>query len=165
MFLFKQKTAYEMRMSDWSSDVCSSDPLNPLVITDTIWLQRFAKRPAPHAALDAVRALPAPERLAVMPFPEFDALAAHRRWLDAIIERWIATLDDDDLGHVLRYTNTRGNSFARELVPVLLHFFNHQAHHRGQTTTLLSQAGVDVGVTDLLALVPDAGAGDAAASR
>src|SRR3546814_8571614 len=28
-FFFKQKTAYEMRISDWSSDVCSSD-LNPL---------------------------------------------------------------------------------------------------------------------------------------
>src|SRR3546814_1051226 len=27
-FFFKQKTAYEMRISDWSSDVCSSD-LNP----------------------------------------------------------------------------------------------------------------------------------------
>src|SRR3546814_3642208 len=26
-FFFKQKTAYEMRMSDWSSDVCSSDLL------------------------------------------------------------------------------------------------------------------------------------------
>src|SRR3546814_4479181 len=26
-FLFKQKTAYEMRISDWSSDVCSSDLL------------------------------------------------------------------------------------------------------------------------------------------
>src|SRR3546814_11026929 len=25
-FFFKQKTAYEMRISDWSSDVCSSDP-------------------------------------------------------------------------------------------------------------------------------------------
>src|SRR3546814_7713890 len=25
MFLFKQRTAYEMRISDWSSDVCSSD--------------------------------------------------------------------------------------------------------------------------------------------
>src|SRR3546814_9786173 len=25
VFLFKQKTAYEMRISDWSSDVCSSD--------------------------------------------------------------------------------------------------------------------------------------------
>src|SRR3546814_6022892 len=25
VFFFKQKTAYEMRISDWSSDVCSSD--------------------------------------------------------------------------------------------------------------------------------------------
>src|SRR3546814_816759 len=29
-FFFKQKTAYEMRISDWSSDVCSSDPPGPL---------------------------------------------------------------------------------------------------------------------------------------
>src|SRR3546814_9304266 len=28
-FFFKQKTAYEMRISDWSSDVCSSDLLHP----------------------------------------------------------------------------------------------------------------------------------------
>src|SRR3546814_17980842 len=32
-FLFKQKTAYEMRISDWSSDVCSSDlPAGPVEI-------------------------------------------------------------------------------------------------------------------------------------
>src|SRR3546814_13113827 len=30
-FFFKQKTAYEMRISDWSSDVCSSDLLRHLV--------------------------------------------------------------------------------------------------------------------------------------
>src|SRR3546814_19434009 len=30
VFLFKQKTAYEMRISDWSSDVCSSD-LNAVI--------------------------------------------------------------------------------------------------------------------------------------
>src|SRR3546814_3372719 len=29
-FFFKQKTAYEMRISDWSSDVCSSDLLTML---------------------------------------------------------------------------------------------------------------------------------------
>src|SRR3546814_16014469 len=28
-FFFKQKTAYEMRISDWSSDVCSSDLRTP----------------------------------------------------------------------------------------------------------------------------------------
>src|SRR3546814_7058824 len=34
-FFFKQKTAYEMRISDWSSDVCSSD-LRPPVIPPTV---------------------------------------------------------------------------------------------------------------------------------
>src|SRR3546814_4391618 len=29
VFFFKQKTAYEMRISDWSSDVCSSDLMPP----------------------------------------------------------------------------------------------------------------------------------------
>src|SRR3546814_10351117 len=29
-FFFKQKTAYEMRISDWSSDVCSSDLVDGL---------------------------------------------------------------------------------------------------------------------------------------
>src|SRR3546814_8359914 len=31
-FFFKQKTAYEMRISDWSSDVCSSDLSLPLIL-------------------------------------------------------------------------------------------------------------------------------------
>src|SRR3546814_13554550 len=31
VFFFKQKTAYEMRISDWSSDVCSSDLLTPTI--------------------------------------------------------------------------------------------------------------------------------------
>src|SRR3546814_10443897 len=30
VFFFKQKTAYEMRISDWSSDVCSSDLIDRL---------------------------------------------------------------------------------------------------------------------------------------
>src|SRR3546814_9716985 len=32
-FFFKQKTAYEMRISDWSSDVCSSDLLFDWLVT------------------------------------------------------------------------------------------------------------------------------------
>src|SRR3546814_2694539 len=32
-FFFKQKTAYEMRISDWSSDVCSSDLVQNVVTT------------------------------------------------------------------------------------------------------------------------------------
>src|SRR3546814_11753773 len=38
VFFFKQKTAYEMRISDWSSDVCSSDlvVLRPAVGVDAV---------------------------------------------------------------------------------------------------------------------------------
>src|SRR3546814_3579576 len=32
MFFFKQKTEYEMRISDWSSDVCSSDLAEPVAV-------------------------------------------------------------------------------------------------------------------------------------
>src|SRR3546814_1419985 len=35
-FFFKQKTAYEMRISDWSSDVCSSDLIRRLCGTRRI---------------------------------------------------------------------------------------------------------------------------------
>jgi uncharacterized damage-inducible protein DinB len=31
----------------------------------------------------------------------------------------------------------------------ITHFFNHQTHHRGQLSTLLSQAGLNFGATDL----------------
>src|SRR3546814_10656587 len=36
IFFFKQKTAYEMRISDWSSDVCSSDLERDQVMTTAI---------------------------------------------------------------------------------------------------------------------------------
>src|SRR3546814_2044975 len=35
IFFVKQKTAYEMRISDWSSDVCSSDLEEPIVSIST----------------------------------------------------------------------------------------------------------------------------------
>src|SRR3546814_16750683 len=35
-FFFKQKTAYEMRISDWSSDVCSSDLLDKVALIDLL---------------------------------------------------------------------------------------------------------------------------------
>src|SRR3546814_3231582 len=37
VFFFKQKTAYEMRISDWSSDVCSSDLSKVLEAHYAVW--------------------------------------------------------------------------------------------------------------------------------
>src|SRR3546814_9327483 len=48
-FFFKQKTAYEMRISDWSSDVCSSDlvQLNVAEWADGMHAHPLATLPAP----------------------------------------------------------------------------------------------------------------------
>src|SRR3546814_4413565 len=43
-FFFKQKTAYEMRISDWSSDVCSSDL--PARAAAGLILRAIVERPA-----------------------------------------------------------------------------------------------------------------------
>src|SRR3546814_8123632 len=49
-FFFEQSTSYEMRISDWSSDVCSSDLAEPMPsAADTRWQVRAA----PSQALEA----------------------------------------------------------------------------------------------------------------
>lgn len=129
--------------------------LNHLVVTDTMWLQRFATHPSAHAALDPVRRLLTPTALNQILFTDFEELRAHRAKLDAAIREWAAALTEADLQHVLRYANSRGVVSNRRFAALLMHFFNHQTHHRGQATTLLTQAGVDVGATDLLVLIPN----------
>lgn len=129
--------------------------LNHIAVGDTIWLKRFAAHPSAHAALDALRALPAPATLTTVLAPDLAALRARRQLLDGVIRHWAAQLSEDDLAHVLRYANTKGVVASRRFSGLVMHFFNHQTHHRGQASTLLAQAGVDIGVTDLLALIPD----------
>src|SRR3546814_15094300 len=58
-FFFKQKTAYEMRISDWSSDVCSSDLADAHKPSRTA-----AARPAPRTARRAPRPPTAPDKRA-----------------------------------------------------------------------------------------------------
>jgi uncharacterized damage-inducible protein DinB len=129
--------------------------LNHLCVADRIWLQRFAKHPAQSALLEPIVALQRPTILNEMLFDHLTAMRAHRNWLDEIIVRWIGALSEDDLSQPLTYANTKGVVSSKGFAHLLTHFFNHQTHHRGQTTTLLSQAGIDVGVTDLLMVIPN----------
>src|SRR3546814_17042841 len=65
VFFFKQKTAYEMRISDWSSDVCSSDLVAPANIAGRVerhQLDRIRQRKvrAEHGAEPTKSALRSP---------------------------------------------------------------------------------------------------------
>ncbi len=129
--------------------------LNHIVVADTLWLKRLAAQPGHHPVLDAVGDLPTPASLDQVLFADLGELLKRRQMLDGIIKQWAAELTQQDLSQVLSYRNMKGVAAKKNLASILAHFFNHQTHHRGQASTLLAQAGVDLGVTDLLALVPD----------
>jgi uncharacterized damage-inducible protein DinB len=128
--------------------------LTHLVLADKLWLQRFAAQGTPFAALPpALVALPDGADYTSNSYPHWQDLKRTREALDAAIETWLVDLSPQFLASVMRYTNMKGVSRAHPAWQALTHFFNHQTHHRGQVTTLLMQAGVDVGVTDLISLV------------
>lgn len=128
--------------------------LNHIVAGDTIWLRRFMAHPSDFPALKPMGDIAAPASLAHIYSDDLDVLLELRGRLDGIIEALAAGLSDQDLAQPLVYTNSRGD-FRKNFGSLLLHFFNHQTHHRGQAGTLLFQSGVDMGATDLLEWLPE----------
>lgn len=128
--------------------------LNHILVADTIWLQRFSNHQKKFAALKDVAAEPPLTQLDARLYNEFSALSRARSDMDQTIVAMCRDFDDDDFAQPVSYLDTRGESQTRCFGPLVQHFFNHQTHHRGQITTLLHQRGIDVGVTDLLALIP-----------
>ncbi|SFN35283.1 DinB family protein [Dokdonella immobilis] len=131
--------------------------LNHIMVADTIWLKRFAGHPRRFPSLVPVKSLAAPESLRQTLHDDMGSLEAARRSIDAIIIDFAEELSDDVCASSLGYSTMAGQAFENELGLLIAHFFNHQTHHRGQVTTLLSQAGIDVGVTDLVAMAREAG--------
>lgn len=128
--------------------------LNHILWGDAMWLQRLANQGVPFAALaDGVLALPAGASYATVMQDDWHALKARRDRMDAAMLAWLEEMPGDFLLQTLRYANTKGVQRAHPAWMALTHLFNHQTHHRGQVTTLLMQAGIDVGTTDAIALV------------
>ena len=119
--------------------------LNHLLLADRLWMGRFQGEQFRVSSLD--------QEL----YADFAELRAARESEDERIVEWAASLTQRDLDGELRYmsmVNPQPRSFPFQIA--VSHFFNHQTHHRGQLTTLLSQLGVDVGVTDLIWLPDEA---------
>lgn len=129
--------------------------LNHLLVADTIWLKRIQQALPQLAVLQPLADVEMPASLDALVYDNLTSLTAARQQLDQHILALAAALDDEALQQIIGYTNIKGVRYQRQLFSLLMHLFNHQTHHRGQVTTLLSQAGVDVGVTDLLALLPE----------
>lgn len=127
--------------------------LNHLVWGDQLWLQRFAAQGASCPALTGeLLALPQGAVHEAVLHAQWGDLRAQRERLDEAIETWVRDMPPEFLLKTMRYANSKGTRREHPVWQAMTHFFNHQTHHRGQATTLLAQAGIDPGVTDLIAL-------------
>ena len=112
--------------------------LNHITYSDLAFLSRFTGEPPQVPALG--------EDL----FGGFQALSTQREKLDARLCLWADGLTQDWLAQTLTYVSkVDGSQRTAPHWVLVTHMFNHQIHHRGQVTTLLTQLGVDVGTTDL----------------
>lgn len=127
--------------------------LNHILVGDTLWLKRFAEHPKRPASLDRVRSTSAPPSLDAILHDDLASLRIARRALDDAIVAWSEELEDSEFAVDLTYADSKGTRHDDNFGELVHHFFNHQTHHRGQVTTLLSQNGVDAGSTDLLKII------------
>ena len=120
--------------------------LNHLLVGDSVWMGRF-QGPAF-----------VPSSLAQELHADFGELRRAREAMDERILDWVANLTDAVLASELQYTSIVNPQPRRMPMGLAVaHFFNHQTHHRGQVTTLLSQSGIDPGVTDLMWMAQEEG--------
>ena len=129
--------------------------LNHIMVGDIIWLARFSAHPIAMDSLEPIRSMRAIASLDQTLHDDLHGLRSAREDLDDMIVAFAAEAGEAHYDSELSYRNTRGALCRKRFGPLVQHFFNHQTHHRGQVTTLLSQVGIDPGVTDLLELIPD----------
>lgn len=112
--------------------------LNHILWGDSVWLPRFNGKSYPVAGMG------------VDLHEAFDTLLTARRAMDDEIIAWAAQLDSAQLAGTLTwFSGVAQRELSRPRWLCVTQMFNHQTHHRGQVTTLLKQAGIDPGVTDL----------------
>ena len=130
--------------------------LNHILLGDRIWMLRFTGDRSRFESLDRDGKPIHPRGLDHVLYRDFDLLRSERAKTDAQILDWLGGLDEAQLTAPLAYrTVTTNEDWEVPLWWALSHFFNHQTHHRGQLTTLLSQLGIDPGLTDLVVFLHD----------
>lgn len=111
--------------------------LNHILVADHIWLSRFRQKKPPYRLGEEIAG-------------EFTQLRQARESMDNTLLEWSKQLSTSWLRSDIVYTS--GIDKKTRAIPawvLITHMFNHQTHHRGQVTTLLSQLQVDPGVTDI----------------
>ncbi|CAD5954057.1 DinB family protein [Planktothrix agardhii] len=101
--------------------------LNHIMVGDRIWMTRFSGSEMTSTGLDTIL------------YEDFDQLWENRQIEDTKIEDFFQQFDQTRFDQTIRYCNSAGNIHDDPIDILIMHFFNHQTHHRGQIHDMLTQ--------------------------
>jgi len=115
--------------------------LNHLIWGDEMWLHRFAETPKPSGTIQE----------SASRIEKWEDLKKERAALDEAITAWAEGVDSEWLaGDLVWFSRAAGREFRQSRAVLVVHFFNHQTHHRGQVHAMLTAAGAKPEDTDLI---------------
>lgn len=119
--------------------------LSHLLWADHMWISRFSDLPRPPGGIAESVSL----------YPDWEGLVRERRLMDAAVIDWADTVDEAWLAsNLIWYSGAAKREITKPRWELVVHFFNHQTHHRGQVHAMLTAAGGRPGDTDLI-LMPE----------
>lgn len=123
------------------------ETLSHLAWGDSMWMSRFAGWPKPTATIAQSPAL----------YEDWSALKATRADFDEKILAWSRQVSAEWLsGEIAWWSGALKRDVTASCGATVVHFFNHQTHHRGQVHAMLTAAGARPGDTDLFIMPADA---------
>lgn len=128
---------------------------NHILFGDLILLRRIASNNIGQLSLTQFEELPLPKSPQDIYHRDITELAQLREKVDDLLYNYCLNLTEKDCEKFISYTTTEGELITKAVADVTLHLFNHQTHHRGQLTCVLSQFGIDYGCIDLPVIVPE----------
>ena len=145
---------------DLSKDTLSFFPniisyWNHILFGDLILLGRLAKNEISSLTSNDFNELPTPKSPRDIYHENFTNIVVLRNQVDVLISQYCRDLTDEECDQTITYQTTENQTITKKVADVTQHIFNHQTHHRGQLTCILSQLGVDYGCMDLPVIVPD----------
>jgi uncharacterized damage-inducible protein DinB len=115
---------------------------NHLLWGDTMWMSRFEPAKWQKPAVTQKESATLIADFAELTKARGDADRRIEAWAAGVTENWVAS-------DLTWFSGSAGREMRMPTSFLLVHFFNHQTHHRGQAHALITAAGEATGDTDL----------------
>ena len=121
-----------------------------LYATDMIWMQAFLN--VENYGLDLEKEISPVPGYGARVFRSFDEFGVQRARLDDFILRFVLHSDEAFLNRTISRRTGGGTLMERIIFKAMVHFFNHQTHHRGQISAILDEMNIENNYSNMIFL-------------